>query len=669
MGTLKRLLYITYRCAREAYYFKRFKKLNNEQRENSSIPKEFVQVLIELGPVFVKLGQILSTRPDFVPNEYINELKILHSSVPPVSFSEVEKIIKEEFGKEYIELFRKLNKTPQASASLSQVHFGVLYDGTEVAVKLQRPGIREVINRDLSVLSRLVWLAGKYYPGFSKNLNLKAAFQEFENYTRKELDFAQEGKTLDRFRENFKDWEDVQFPEVYWEYTTNRILTMERVFGLHIDEVRKSLPLESREKLNKRLVEMEMKMFITDAFFHADLHPGNIFFQEDGSIVVIDVGMSGILTREQRDRFLLYWLAIVEKEKKRAFSHLTKLGQKTKNADENRFYTKFSEILEEFYNSSITERSLTKTYLEIFTTGAKFGFIFPSEMLLQAKALTTAEALAFILVPDFKFADEVRPIVVQELGSRATPEELKNHLAKIFPEWLLLGELPEQSLLSEKSEGKEIWKEVAGIWAEECDNLRTKSKEIRHGEYEVVINESLEKVFNFVSRFAQYPFWHPTYTEDSKVIHVSARYVFITPGAVGSVFRLDEIVDGSNLLNNGEITEFERNKLYKWRAPMSLFPMIDIGTCFSFEDLGDGRTRLHEYFYFIDNPLADFFTARRWFSKEALTEHIREELIGVKSIIESGSYDPEDMEYLWEDTTAKTRIVRVDDVDKTVKVK
>ncbi|MDW7675130.1 MAG: AarF/UbiB family protein [Bacillota bacterium] len=663
MKTLVRFIKIVVLLIKEARNLHMFKSLSDEKRLKSNIPKNLVEILIELGPVFVKLGQILSTRPDFVPKEYINELKVLHNQVPPFSFADIEKTIKEEFGKELTDSFQSFDKEPVASASLSQVHFALLHDGTEVAVKIQRSGIKEVIEKDLLVLSWLIWLAGKLYPRLTRNLNLSAAFREFEKYTKKELNFTLEGKTLDRFRDNFKDWDDVLFPEVYWEHTTDRILTMERVSGLHVDEVRANLSLESREKLNKRLVEMEMKMFVTDAFFHADLHPGNIFFKEDGKIVVIDVGMFGELTDEQRDRFLLYWLAIVEKEKKRAFSHLTKLGWKMQDVDETGFYIKFSDILDEFYSSSITKRSLTKTYLEIFANGAKFGFVFPSELLLQAKALTTGEALAFILVPEFRFAEEVRPIVVKELGKRAKPDELKSHFAKTFPEWLLLGELTEKHLLSEESDSREVWKEVAGVWAKECDQLREKDKEIIHGEFAVVINESLERVFNFVTRFAQYPFWHPTYTEASKVIHVSARYVFITPEVLGSVFRLDEIVDGNNLINNGEITEFERNKLYKWRAPMSMFPLIDIGTCFSFEDLGDGRTRLHEYFYFIDNPIADFFTARRWFSKEALTEHIREELTGVKTIIETGNYQAEDMEYLWEDTVNITRLIRVDDVD------
>ncbi len=167
----------------------------------------------------------------------------------------------------------------------------------------------------------------------------------------------------------------------------------------------------------------------------------------------------------------------------------------------------------------------------------------------------------------------------------------------------------------------------------------------------------LESTFNFVTRFAQYPLWHPVYTEDSHVIHVSGEYVFITPQALGSVFRLDEIVDGYHLLSNAVVIDFERNRRFKWRAPFSMLPRIEIGTCLEFESLGNNRTLLSEYFFFSESPLTHFFVNRKWFSEEALSHHIREELTGVKNLLETGTYGRADTEYLWENVRRPIRFV------------
>jgi len=644
-----RFMKISYVLLKEAIKYRKFVNLDISQKPLSRIPKDFVKELIMLGPIFVKLGQILSTRPDFIPEAYIKQLKVLHHHVPTFDYEKVKVTVESELDKSITEVFKSFDKQPVASASLSQVHFAVMSDGTEVAVKIQRPNLLSLIETDMKVLSKVVSLTSIIFPKLSRNINLKGAFNEFKTYTTRELDFSIEAKTLERFRDNFNHWENVSFPKVYFKYTTNRVLTMERVSGLHLDEVVKVLSKEDLKKLNRMLVEMEMKMFISDAFFHADLHPGNIFFKEDGSIAVVDAGMFGELTSDQTDRFLLYWLAIVQKNKKQAFYHLTKLGNETKFADENGFYKKFSRILDEFYKSNISERSLTKTYMEIFLSGAGFGFLFPSQLLLQAKALTTAEALAFKLVPDFQFAEEARPIVLRELASRGEFDNIRNRLEQSFPEWLLLGELSgcPQEIVHDDTKGQHTqWKELGQVWGRELDEFS--GKEVRHGEYSVIIYDSLENVFNFITRFAHYSDWHPTYTKHSRVIHVSGEYIFITPDVVGSVFRLDEIVDGAQLLSNGEVIEFERNKLFKWKAPLSLCPILYIGTSFTFEVIDNNTTRLHEYFYYIDHPVADILTGRKWFSKDALSEHIKEELLGAKYIIESERNSRQDREFLWE---------------------
>jgi hypothetical protein len=432
---------------------------------------------------------------------------------------------------------------------------------------------------------------------------------------------------------------------------------MERISGLKLHEVNTSLNKEVRKKLSDNVIEVLINMFVRDGFFHADLHPGNIFFHKDETFTLIDVGMFGELSKEQRERFLLYWLAIVLREKKRAFHHLLELTKTTPEAEESAFYQHYSQLLDDFYESSIQEKSLTQTYLEILISGAQYGFVFPSEMLLQAKALTTAENIGYVLEPGFNFAKTAKPIITKAFAQRLSSNSLVGRLEGMYPEWLLLGETAPPSLLSMKKRKNYLWRKTGEEIAKKWDNFHEgEFKEVRHGEYSVEINKELSSVFNFVTRFSQYAFWHPVYTPESHVIHVSGDYIVLTPEVVGSVFRLDEIVDGYHLLSNAEITDFKRNEMFKWKAPFSLLPLIELGTCLSVEALANGKTKLSEYFYFSKSPLQYLFASRKWFTVEALTNHIQEELTGVKNILERGSYSEEDVTYLWEDLDYPVRI-------------
>jgi predicted unusual protein kinase regulating ubiquinone biosynthesis (AarF/ABC1/UbiB family)/uncharacterized protein YndB with AHSA1/START domain len=658
LASLTRTAAVTGVLLRQLRAFRAFQRSGAAERARSPAPAAFVAALLRLGPSFVKLGQILSTRPDFMPPEYIEALSLLHERVPPFGFDEVERAVTQELGVPLRRAFTAFECEPVASASLAQVHFATLAGGERVAVKVRRPGIAEQIESDLRVLQRLVWLGALAAPRLARRLDLRGAFEEFRAYTRRELDFSLEGRTLERFRKNFESVPGIVFPAVYWSHTTPRLLTMERVSGLRLQEVPGRLSVEARKALNQRLVEMEMKMFVSDAFFHADLHPGNVFFGADGSISVIDVGMFGELTNEQRDRFLLYWHAVANEEVDRAFHHVTHLIAATPAADADGYRRVFGSILAEFYRSTITERSWTKTFLEIVTQACRFGYRVPRALLLEAKALTTAESLAFTLAPDSRFVDTTRPIVVRELAKRATSKWMRQRLEATLPEWLLMGELPPPGALPEGgAHSKDVWNEVLRVWAEEMDEHPRSAREVIHGDYTVIIDAEPEHVFNFVTRFARYEAWHPTYTEASRVIHVGGEWMFLTPEVIGSVFRIDEIADGYQVQSNGVVTAFERNRSFKWRAPFSVCPLLHIGTAFEVTPAGAGRTRLYEHFYYLDNDLLGLFTHRPWLgSLRALKDHIREELNGVKRILESGAYEAEDVTYLWEGVRAPLRV-------------
>ncbi len=445
--------------------YKKFIRLDETARKKSDAPARLVADILELGPTYIKLGQILSTRPDVLPLQYIHALQKLQENVPPFPFSTAKEIIEDELEKPLADSYSSFDKAPVASASLAQVHFAILHTGEEVAVKVQRPGIKTRMIKDLQKLEGVIRWMDRLFPRKVKRANLVSAFSEFKRYTLRELDFAHEGETIERFRENFKGWDDILFPMVYWDFSTKRLLTMERVSGLRLKLAIKLLTEAKKEKLNTRLAEMELKMFISDGLFHADLHPGNIFFKEDGKIVLLDFGMYGELTETERNRFVLYWMAVVQKDVKNAFYHFKKQCAELPGADEAAFYAVFKKLADSFYASRLKEVSITRVYLNMIDAGYKYGYLFPENLLLHAKALTTAEALTFELAPDARFEEVTRPIITREFARLAlNGPSIKARLEKALPAFLLSGEIIPPDFTENKKDGDSSfpWNTVLG---------------------------------------------------------------------------------------------------------------------------------------------------------------------------------------------------------------
>lgn len=423
--------------------YRAFRRFSRNGAQDAAIPRRFAERLVRLGPAFVKLGQILSTRPDLLPAPYVDALSSLQEKGPRLEFDTVRSIVEAELGTPLDGLFSHFERTPVATASLSQVHRAALADGRTVAVKVQRPDLERLVRRDLDALEWGVrWLA-RLVPGRMRRANIPDFFAEFRRYTLKELDFANEADVIERFRSNFRHSPDVHLPSVVRELTTARVLTMQWVEGMRVREAAATLTAEQRQALVSRLVEMLLKMFVSDGFFHADLHPGNIFFHEDGTFTLLDFGMYGRLTDAQRDRFILYWFAVVQRQTRRAFYHFKRQTRMLPGADEAAFFDVFAALAQRFYESRLSETSFTKVYLAMMKAGYEHGFVFPSELMLHAKALTTAEALIFVLAPDARFEKISRPFIAREYAARtASLDLLKRRASQLLPELLLLGEMP-----------------------------------------------------------------------------------------------------------------------------------------------------------------------------------------------------------------------------------
>lgn len=473
--------------------FKKFLRLSDVEKNNSLLPAQFVSEMLELGPVFIKVGQILSTRPDIMPVQYITALEKLQENVPTFDFKEAKKIIEDEIGQPVQEVFQSVEEKPIASASLSQVHFAVLKSGEKVAIKIQRPDIKSKILNDLKKLEEMLVIFKFFFPKKEKRANLLNGFKEFKRYTLQELDFAHEGEIIERFRNNFTGWDDILFPKIYSDYSTEKLLVMEQVSGLRLKEVIQKLSKEKKEKLNIRLAEMELKMFISDGLFHADLHPGNIFFKEDGKIVLLDFGMYGELTKEERNRFVLYWLAVVQNDIKRAFYHFKKQCKELTDANEKSFYEVFKKLADGFYKSRLKDFSITKVYLNMITAGYKYGYVFPENLLLHAKALTTAEALTFELSPDIRFEEITKPIISKEFA-RLTMDgnTLRKRAEQTLPELLLTGEIVPSSFQGKSGKDSETTLMWDAIYNEIIHNL--KKWQENAGVFQSIVNRPAKKI-------------------------------------------------------------------------------------------------------------------------------------------------------------------------------
>ena len=448
-----------------------------------ALADEVYQAVVRLGPTAIKLAQVASTRPDLAPASVAGRLESLQEAAPQFSGDEARKVVEQELGAPIGMLFRVFPAAPIASASLSQVYFATLSDGTEVAVKVQRPGIEPEIRRDVRILRGLARLVTLLRPSL-RNLHLVEAAAEFGRWTQRELDFRLEGENTDEFRRNFRDWPDIHFPTIHWSHTRRRVLTMERVAGRRVKDMIATVDDKVRLKLVRHLAEMVMKMFVDDGFFHADLHPGNIYFAESGGIVLLDVGMVGRMNRSQADRFLAYWMAVGRQQRDRAFHHLLELAIRTEGGDLPGYRADYERILDQFEGSTVIEKSMARTYLDVVQSGARHGVVFPREMLLQTKALVTMESLCIFMAPSFKFSEEMRPIVARRAAQRARPAALLDQVWTMLPDLMVTGEWFQTETRSPSKPAELAFRAdavsaIASVWIDAADGWLGAQRDFR----------------------------------------------------------------------------------------------------------------------------------------------------------------------------------------------
>ena len=375
-----------------------------------AIPKnaaeQFKLVLEELGPTFIKFGQILSLRRDILSEDFIRELEKLQDDVPPFPVEHSKKEIISQFGKPADSLFASFDDKPLAAASIGQVHRAKLFDGRDVVVKIQRPGIRETVETDLSILMNLARLLEKYMPE-SRLYDPVGMVEEFSKSIRRELDFRIEGRSADRFKEIFKGSSTVYAPEVIWELSGMHVLTLEYSIGKKVTEV--DGDIQYRHDLAKKFNESYLVQIFEHGFFHADPHPGNIFILEDGRICFHDFGIMGHLDEEMVDNLSNIFLAFMDRDTGRMMDVYLEVGILTGEFDSKALKRDIRDFLERYYDLPLKEFSFAEFMEGLISIGRRYQVKAPTELLLFGKTFMTVESIVRTLDPDFNLVENIRP--------------------------------------------------------------------------------------------------------------------------------------------------------------------------------------------------------------------------------------------------------------------
>jgi ubiquinone biosynthesis protein len=413
---------------------KRIKVLSAPTVIGKSIAERLRKAFEELGPSFIKLAQILSSRPDLITKTYADEFKKLQDEVPPFSFEQVKAIVQEDLGHAPDVLFEYFNPVPVAAASIAQVHEARLKDEGNVIVKIQRPDITETIETDIHIMNTIAGLMEKYLPE-TDFFNPVGIVDEFSRTIRKELDFVEEAKSISRFRKNFEDHHDILIPKTIPYLLSDRIIVMEQIDGVRIDNIEgiNELGLD-RTELAEKGMRAYFKMIFEDGFFHADPHPGNIFATPDGSIGLVDFGIVGWLSPEIMESMAGAMIALVRKDFDALIEEYMHLGLLAEDVDIELFKQEFKSDIIDFltplYDMSISEIDLAQ-YLDTLThLAAKHKLRIPADLLLVNKTMLILDSIGRQLDPNFNFIAFSEPYASRLIRKRYTPLRMAQKIQK-----------------------------------------------------------------------------------------------------------------------------------------------------------------------------------------------------------------------------------------------
>jgi ubiquinone biosynthesis protein len=401
------------------------------------------EALEALGPIFVKFGQVLSTRRDLVPLDIADELARLQDRVPPFSTAEVLATLERVYGKPVDEVFQRFEREAVASASVAQVHFAVLPDGREAAVKILRPGIGKVIARDLALLEtaaaviEALWADGR-------RLKPREVIAEFDKHLRDELDLLREAASASQLRRNFRDSDLLHVPEVFWDWCATEVMVMERMHGLPISQI-DALRSQGVDipKLSRMGVEIFFMQVFRDGFFHADMHPGNILVSPEGRYIALDFGIMGTLTDIDKNYLAQNFLAFFRRDYRRVAHAHVEAGWVPPGTRVDEFEAAIRSVCEPIFDKPLREISFGKVLLRLFQTAQRFNLEVQPQLVLLQKTLLNIEGLGRELDPDLDLWKTGKPYLERWMSEQMGWRGLVRHLEEEAPQWAeLLPQLP-----------------------------------------------------------------------------------------------------------------------------------------------------------------------------------------------------------------------------------
>ena len=396
------------------------------------LPVRIRKVLEELGPTFIKLGQILSTRPDLIPLDLCKEFEKLQDDVPQFEYGKVEEQIKNELGSVVDELFDNFSHEPLAAASLSQVHTGKLKTGEKIIVKVQRPDIERVIMADLNILHTLANLAERYIQE-SRPYNPVEVIREFRKTVLKEIDFRIETNNIERFRRNFKEDDTIHIPRVFHNLSTKRVLTAERVEGIKVSD----LGAIEKAGLDRKQIAINganavLKQVFVDGFFHADPHPGNIFVLEGNRIAFLDFGQVGRIHQKAKGQIANLLTAVIERDTTEIVEAFTAIGIVGKGVDIGKFELDVVDIVDHYYGIPLRELRMGQFLIEIIDIVSENRIKVPPDLFLLAKTLITIEGVGKKLDPEFDMVAQTKPFAERLMRDRYSPKLIARDIRKLL---------------------------------------------------------------------------------------------------------------------------------------------------------------------------------------------------------------------------------------------
>jgi ubiquinone biosynthesis protein len=382
------------------------------------------EMLDELGPTFVKFGQLLSTRPDIVPPDILDELRVLQDDAHPEAFERVRAVVEAELGLTVEQIFVEFDEQPIAAASIGQVHRAVLPGGQPVVVKVQRPDAERQIGADIQLLYQAAKVASERIRRL-QFIDLVETVDEFARTVRRELDYGIEARNAEVFRRDFAGVETVAVPKIYWRYTTSRVLTMERVEGTSLRHLEiESWSAADRLKLANRVTETWMQMVFVHGFFHADPHPANILVRDPDALSLVDFGMTEQLTVRDREALMRLLLDILNQEAERLPRRLRALGVRFPRGREEELSDRLGVILQRYSATAIGDIDVREVLQEIFGTVYAIGVTLPARWVMLDKTLATLAGVALQISPDFNVFEVARPYAVRLATERYRPDRI-----------------------------------------------------------------------------------------------------------------------------------------------------------------------------------------------------------------------------------------------------